>query len=366
MPSLHFSDFDDVVDESLIALKPISPAHRAKLMVVHRDQSPIQHQTFADLAEHLSAGDLVIVNHSRVLTARFFGQKASGGEISGLFLGEHREAGAHQPLSRAWLKGRVKAGDVLTLEGGLQVQVIQKHDKEAVLNISPKDFCAHLIEHGHMPIPPYIESARDQAKSMVSEAIDRADYQNPFAEVQSQQYSAAAPTASLHFDALVLSRLKEKGIAVHSVALHVSDATFAPIEVEVLKDHPMHAEWASVPSEVWRLIQETKAKGHRVVAVGTTVIRTLESAALRVSQNLSIDLFETNLFIRPPFRFQIVDALITNFHWPKSTLIVLVATFLESRSHSPEVLTHRWREIYALARSERYRFFSFGDGMLIL
>jgi S-adenosylmethionine:tRNA ribosyltransferase-isomerase len=304
-----------------------------------------------------------VVNESVVLPARFFGRRKTGASLEGLFLE------AKEDRVRVWLKGKVNLDEIILIDGFGDVKVISRSEKEAELFCDPASFIHFLKSHGELPIPPYIRNER-QARGLKSQLpVDRESYQTVFAKQSDKKivddYSVASPTASLHFDAELLSALKTKGIQVESISLSVGEGTFAPVMVEDLRNHKMHEEQCSVRPEVWAKIQKTKASGGRVIAVGTTAMRTLESAARRDAENL-ID-FETSLYICPPFEFKVVDGLITNFHWPDSTLIVLVATFLESQGGlCKSVLHHRWRTYYDIAIRERYRLFSYGDGMLIL
>lgn len=357
---MKLSEFQYEFPSELIAVSPQDPRSSARMMVVDRYRDDVQHKKFSDLPAILDPGDVLVVNESVVLPARFKARRKSGGYLEGLYL----ESRPHSV--RAWLKGKVNLFETIQIDGFGEVEVLNRSEKEVELRCDPKSFVSFLKEGGILPVPPYIRNEREARGMAEVEPSDREFYQTVFAN-QNQEtpadYSVASPTASLHFDEPLLNALHERGVRIERISLYVGEGTFAPVMVDDLDQHEMHAERCSIASEAWVRIQKARRDGRRVIAVGTTALRTLEAAALRSEVQERIDDFWTRLFIRPPFKFKIASGLITNFHWPQSTLIVLLATFIENGSSK---LHHRWRSYYELAIRERYRLFSYGDGMLIL
>ena len=346
------SQYDYDLPEERIAQVPETRRDASRLMVVRRDTKTIAHRTFSDLPDLLEPGDLLILNDTRVVPARLTGfRTATGGKWEGLFLREEQDR-RWRMIGKAG--GRLRPGETLTLTPADASQPAGELVLELSEQIDTGEWLARprsalptlevLGQFGTMPLPPYV-----QRKTTRSD-WDR--YQTLYA---AQPGAVAAPTAGLHFTPDVLERCRERGIATARVTLHVGVGTFRPVSVHRLSEHTMHSEWCELTQETVQAIEETRRRQGRVVAVGTTSVRTLESSAstgeLRAGQG------ETSLFIRPPYRFRIVDALITNFHLPKSTLLVLVSTF----STRELVL-----DAYAEAIREEYRFFSYGDAMLIL
>lgn len=346
----NLSEYDYHLPAELIAQEPV--AHRAdsRLMVVDRQKNSIEHFHFRDLPSFLDSGDLLILNNTRVIPAKLTGfRETTGGRWQGLFL-EKDANDAWKVLCKArgklWEGERIGLVDrggrdagwltlVMKLDGGMW---IAKHE-------SPEPTFDLLERIGRVPLPNYIR----KGESMRS---DYEDYQTVFAE---HPGSVAAPTAGLHFTDTLFEALAEKGIQNAKVTLHVGVGTFRPIKTEQLEEHTMHEEWCELSNETCEKILATKAAGRRVVAVGTTSVRTLETAAQ--SGEVSPWSGATDLFIRPPYEFQAVDAMVTNFHLPKSTLLVLVQEF-----GGRELL----KKAYEQAIEEEYRFFSYGDAMLIL
>lgn len=367
---MYLKDFHYDFPLELVAVQSIEPRSAARMMVIDRKGDTAKHSAFRELPNFLNAGDILVVNESTVLPARFYGRRKTGAKLEGLFL----EGNGDQV--RVWLKGKVKEGEAIEIDGYGEVIVSKRFEKDAFFNCKAVDFVKFLKIKGLMPLPPYIRNERE-ARGLNSESpSDSQVYQTVFAndDVDSkdgQQYSVASPTASLHFDSELVASLQAKGIEIEKISLYVGEGTFAPVMVENLNDHKMHTEHCEINSDVWSRLMRAKKEGRRIIAVGTTALRTLESAALRSKKGETLEHFTTDLFIRPPFEFQVASGLITNFHWPDSTLIVLVATFLEAieageRGLCKSVLHHRWRTYYDLAIRERYRLFSYGDGMLIL
>jgi S-adenosylmethionine:tRNA ribosyltransferase-isomerase len=299
----------------------------------------------------------LVFNNTFVIPARFFGKKSSGGRIEGLLLQTPGER------ARVWIKGRVMPGDEIAIDEFGPVKVLGKFGKQIELSCLRAELAEHLKTRGTIPIPPYIVNERRRRSLRDEISNDRGDYQSIFAK-EAGGYSVAAPTASLHFDEGVLNQLHQKGIQRAEVSLHIGEGTFAPVEVEDFSEHRMHSEEVAISETEWEKILEAKKRGNRIFAVGTTVCRSLEAAVRNARPHGT---FWTDLFIKPPYEFKMVDALITNFHWPDSTLIVLVASFLEAENGRVGAeLKHLWRQIYDEAVGNRYRFFSYGDGMLIL
>jgi S-adenosylmethionine:tRNA ribosyltransferase-isomerase len=342
--------YDYELPAERIAQQPLAQREDARLMVVDRGAQEIRHAQIRDLPEMLSSADVLVLNNTRVVPARLVGTRTkTGGRWEGLFL-EADESGNWRILAKS--RGKPEAGETVTLHdlGGAASTELMLVTREAegmwiVRPRSQEPAFALLERVGRVPLPHYIRGGE------MTDA-DRARYQSVFAQVPG---SAAAPTASLHFSERLLSRLLEQGIAQAPVTLHVGLDTFRPIKVERLDEHRMHREWCEVPAATVATIGERKARGGRVIAVGTTSMRALESAAHGGA--LAPWNGATDLFIRPGFEFRVVDALLTNFHLPRSTLLVLLRTF------GGDALIRR---AYEEAIAEEYRFFSYGDAMLVL
>lgn len=347
---MRISEFDFDLPDDLIAQYPVEPRDCARLMVVDRRSGTWQHRTFTELPELLYPCDLLVRNITQVVPARLFGHRAAtGGKWEGLFLHE-RPDGTWQVLART--RGRPAVGEHIIV-GEKLLLVLEARSEAGSWIVRPQRYGADhestmslLERHGHTPLPPYI---RRECESL----NDRLRYQTIYAQ---RPGSAAAPTAGLHFTHGVFARLAEKGITWVDVTLHIGVGTFRPIEAEDLGDHTMHAEWAELSASAATTVETRRSQGGRAVAVGTTTVRTLESAAVS-EKCLRPFSGETQLFIQPGHVFYGTDALITNFHLPRSSLLVLVSAFAGVE------LT---RAIYAEAVRERYRFFSYGDAMLIL
>lgn len=347
------ADYDYPLPDELIARHPPPEREDARLMVVDRAGGNILHRTIRDLPALLRAGDLLVLNNSRVVPARLLGERAAtGGRWEGLFL-RTTDTGEWQLMMQT--RGKLCEGEEISIypaaspqsSDRLRLQLLSR-DNEGIWNARPisdvEPFSA--LEHfGTVPLPPYIE--RDLA-----EEEDFSRYQTTYALAPG---SVAAPTAGLHFTPQLFGECEARGIARAFVTLHVGIGTFRPIATDKLSAHRMHSEWCEIPAETCEAVQAARYSNGRVVAVGTTSVRTLESAA--GEGHLRPWCGETRLFIRPPYRFQMVDCLLTNFHLPRSTLLVLVSTFA-----GRELIQHA----YAEAVREQYRFFSYGDAMLIL
>ena len=349
----ELADYDYTLPEELIARQPSARRDEARMMLVDRKSGQIDHHQVRDLPDLLATGDRLVFNNSRVLPARLFGQGAStGGRWEGLYL-QSDEQGAWRLL--ATTRGRVQPGEIIEVHPAqdpdsgrrLPLRLISR-DEEGTWTVEPPpgaDPIESLLEFGTLPLPPYIERP-------LADAADQERYQTVYAR---HFGSVAAPTAGLHFTPELLSRCQERGIGQSFVTLHVGVGTFRPISVQRLKEHKMHSEWCEVSPETAHNCRQTRALGGRLISVGTTTTRTLESAALRGEQLVFRG--PTDLFIRPPWTFRAIDGLLTNFHLPRSSLLVMISA-LASR----ELILHA----YDVAIRERYRFYSYGDAMLIL
>ncbi|MFN3884433.1 MAG: tRNA preQ1(34) S-adenosylmethionine ribosyltransferase-isomerase QueA [Rhodocyclaceae bacterium] len=336
--TLTLDDFDYPLPPERIAQAPLPERSASRLLHLRGQQ--IEDRLFRDLPELLAPGDLLVMNDTRVLHARLFGRKATGGQVEVLI---ERVTAADEALAQVRASKSPKVGSRIRLEKAFDVEVLGRDDEFYRLHF-PGDAIELIERHGRLPLPPYIERA--------AEAPDEERYQTIFAR---QPGSVAAPTAGLHFDAPLLERLQACGIGIAHVTLHVGAGTFQPVRVRDIAEHRMHSERYYVPPATAEAIAATRQKGGRIVAVGTTSLRTLESAADDEGQ-VKVGAGETALFITPGYRFRIVDRLITNFHLPKSTLLMLVSAF-----GGMEPI----RAAYRHAIDAGYRFFSYGDAMLI-
>jgi len=334
------SDFNFELPPELIAQVPLEHRTDSRLLVVESSQAP-KDQSFQDLPSLLRAGDLLVLNDTRVIPARLYGTKATGGRVELLL---ERVLASHTALVHLRASKSPKPGARLLLDGGYGCEVIERRDALFVLRFDEASPVMSVLEAvGHIPLPPYIDRADTLS--------DRERYQTVFS---ANPGAVAAPTAGLHFDQAMLDRLENNGIERVTVTLHVGSGTFLPVRAENLDDHQMHSERCQVSSNAVARIKETKLRGGRVIAIGTTAVRALESAAL--SGQLEAYEGETDIFIQPGFSFRVVDALLTNFHLPESTLLALVSAF----GGYPEVMA-----AYQHAIREKYRFFSYGDAMFM-
>lgn len=338
------SDFYYDLPQELIAQTPIEPRDHSRLMVLHRDSDQIEHKHFYDIIEYLNEGDCLIVNDSRVIPARIYGYKEdTGAKIEFLLLKQisgNRWETLVKPGKKAKVGTRFIFGD-----GLLKAEVVDvTEDGNRIVKLfSEENIFATLDKIGQMPLPPYItEKLEDQER-----------YQTVYSN---ELGSAAAPTAGLHFTNELLDRIRAKGVNIGYVTLHVGLGTFRPVKVDDVTKHKMHSEHYEIPAQTAELIQKTKAAGKRVIAVGTTSCRTLESVAAEYGEIKACDGY-TDIFIYPGFEFKVLDGLITNFHLPESTLIMLVSAFYGY---------DKTMKAYENAVKEKYRFFSFGDAMAIL
>jgi S-adenosylmethionine:tRNA ribosyltransferase-isomerase len=345
------SDFNYALPPELIAQEPAAQRDASRLMVVRRATGSLEHRQFADLPALLTPGDLLVLNDTRVLPARLLGHKPTGGKIELLFLEENADS-TWEALLRTGSK-RPGTGTTLNLAGGASATLLAAGEKGRVtLRIaSPRPILDLLEQHGLPPLPPYIQRSEVSGQRSME---DRARYQTVYAR---EPGAIAAPTAGLHFTPELFHSLEQRGIQRTFVTLHVGIGTFRPVTAERVEDHRMEAERYTVPPETAAHIAVTRRAGGRIVAVGSTSTRTLETVAAEHGGAIFAASGRTSLFIVPPYRYRVVDALITNFHLPCSTLLMMVGAFAG---------TELIRRAYAEAVRERYRFFSYGDAMLIL
>jgi S-adenosylmethionine:tRNA ribosyltransferase-isomerase len=339
------ADFDYALPPELVAQAAAARRDASRLLVVDRHGGTLAHRRFPDLVEYVAPGDAVVLNETRVFPARLRGRRAGGAEAEVLLLHPHDgEERVWTALVRPGAK--LKPGRRVEVADGLAVEILESTPTgERIVRVETRLPLAEALERwGEVPLPPYV--AREATEA------DRERYQTVYAR---ERGSVAAPTAGLHFTPGVLSALETKGVRLARLVLHVGVGTFRPVEAEDPAEHRMHAEWYSVPAAAAATIREARATGGRIWAVGTTVVRTLETVAAEHGDVAAAEGW-TDLFIRPPYRFRVVDGLLTNFHLPRSTLLMLVSALA---GHG---LTMR---AYREAVAERYRFFSYGDAMLV-
>jgi S-adenosylmethionine:tRNA ribosyltransferase-isomerase len=336
---VRVSDFDYELPAELIAQHPAPERAASRLLHLDGDSGAIADLQFRDIASLLAPGDLLVVNDTRVIKARLRGRKDSGGAVEVLI---ERVLDAHRALAQVRASKVPRPGRKILFAGDVEAEVIGRGGEffelrfgDGVLDV--------LARHGEVPLPPYITHA--------AQAEDESRYQTVYARVPG---AVAAPTAGLHFDEAMLAALEAKGVARASLTLHVGAGTFQPLRVEAVSEHAMHAEWYSIPQATVDAIATARARKGRVIAVGTTALRALESAA--AGGQMEAGTSETRLFIVPGYRFRVVDRLVTNFHLPRSTLLMLVSAFAG---------VENIRRAYAHAIARRYRFFSYGDAMLV-
>ncbi|MGE0474448.1 MAG: tRNA preQ1(34) S-adenosylmethionine ribosyltransferase-isomerase QueA [Nitrospirales bacterium] len=338
---MHLSDFQFPFDPTLVAEQPIHPRDHARLLVVNRQTQQLMNRQVKDLPDILRPGDVLVVNDTKVIPARLWGTKVpTGGKVELLFVRQLDEQ--HMEIL---LNGRVSQGQLLKCPGGGTAQVIERQPGRTVIRWQgEQSFQDCLAQHGEVPLPPYIK------RQPLPE--DRRNYQTVFAQ---HEGAIAAPTAGLHFTQELLSGLDEMGVKTVTLTLHVGPGTFLPVKVSDVEAHVMHPEWFQISEQAVQTIQEAKRAGGRVIAVGTTAARSLESAVDEAGR-LTAQSGETRLFIIPGFSFKVVDVLLTNFHFPETTLLMLVSAFAGLELA---------RTAYEHAVQERYRFYSYGDAMLL-
>ena len=347
---MKLSDFDFDLPDDLIATRPARPRTSARMLVVRGDD--MQDRTVADLPDVLQAGDRLVLNDTKVIPARLFGlrhRRSAQGKVAAkieVTLLEPQAGGDWMALVKPLKK--LKVGEDVVFSDALSATLVDKPEGTAILrfNLTGDDFDAALAEAGAMPLPPYIAAKRP------ADAQDKQDYQTVFAR---HKGAVAAPTASLHFDDDLLAQLAAKGIEFTHVTLHVGAGTFLPVKVDDVSQHKMHSEWGHVSQQAADEVNATRASGGRVIPVGTTALRLIESAADKDGQ-LQAWRGSTDIFIRPGYRFRVADALMTNFHLPKSTLMMLVSAMMG---------TQKVKDIYKHAIAQGYRFFSYGDSSIL-
>lgn len=339
---MNTSEFYYDLPQELIAQTPADPRDSSRLLVYNRAEGSVQHKIFRDIIDFLNPGDALVINDTRVIPARLYGKKQGTGRQVEFLLLNQLSGDTWEVILRPGRK--LRPGDRVSFAEELEAEILEKQED----GVTKVKFCfqgsfeALLDEYGNMPLPPYITKRLE----------DRERYQTVYAK---ERGSAAAPTAGLHFTPELMENIKKKGVDIIPVLLHVGLGTFRPVKAERLEDHKMHSEYYSISEESAHRINAVRERGGRVIAVGTTSVRTLESAADqegRVKEQSG----NTDIFIYPGYRFRCVDALITNFHLPESTLLMLISAFMGK---------DQALEVYRLAVQEKYRFFSFGDAMFI-
>ncbi len=336
------ADFDYQLPEALIAQKPLAQRQSSRLLVLDPQTDSIEDNNFENFISLVNPGDLVVFNDTRVFPARLFGQKETGGKIEVLVerILDDSTLLAHLRSSKS-----PHAGSKLKLENSIDCEVIGRQDEFFILHQnSSLSWLSLLQQYGHMPLPPYIQRGDEES--------DRERYQTVYSR---KPGAVAAPTAGLHFDQACMQSFKEKGVEVSFVTLHVGAGTFQPVRVDNVDDHIMHAEVVEVSPEVCEKVEQTRKNGGRIIAIGTTVVRSLESAAANTGK-LQPYSDDTRLFITPGFEFKVVDAMLTNFHLPRSTLLMLVSAF-----GGKDFMLNAYQH----AVQKKYRFFSYGDAMFI-
>ena len=335
-------DFHFELPAELIAEKPCEQRSASRLLIANPKANRLNHCQFFELVEHLNPEDCLIFNNTKVIPARLMGKRESGGKVEVLIERFRQNSDYETCIAKVKASNTPKSGVKINITDEFQLEVIGRVDDFFELkNLSARPLAELVEEFGDMPLPPYIERNVEE--------FDKSRYQTVYAQ---QAGAVAAPTAGLHFDEALLSKIKAKGIKHDYVTLHVGAGTYTPVRVDDISEHKMHSEWYQVPESVVSLVNETRQNGGRVIAVGTTSVRCLESAS--ISGKLGATSGETDIFITPGYQFKSVDALITNFHLSESTLIMLVSAFAGKEF----VL-----DAYNAAIKEKYRFFSYGDSM---
>ncbi len=349
MNPYHLENYDYSLPQERIATHPVTPRDAARLLI----WPPIQHKHFYDLVDELNAGDVVVVNNSKVIPARLRGIRPSRNatspsvDVELLLLRPQGDFTTWRAFAKP--ARRLKENDVIHFQKNVRATVIERLGAEVIVqfNLGSNEVEAFLDEQGDVPLPPYIDRATDQS--------DKTEYQTVYVD-NNAAGSVAAPTAGLHFTDALLDKLRNKGVAIVEVTLHVGAGTFLPVTVDDVRMHKMHREWGVITEQAATQIKSARSKGHKVIAVGTTATRLLETAAQQPN-SFGAWQGETDIFITPGFEFKIVDRLITNFHLPKSTLLMLVSAFMGS--------IDAMQALYADAIAENYRFYSYGDACLL-
>lgn len=352
---MKLSELGYNLPQNLIANSPAEPRDHSKLLIIYRQNKSLQHKVFYEIESLLSSNDVLVFNKTKVFPARLFGTKETGGKVELLLLEKLKD---HW---KAIYKGKLTVGSRLNFPDNSHANIVDIKDGIATLEFSIKEenFQKFVQKYGVTPLPPYIHS-NEEEKDL------RKKYQTVYARTEG---SVAAPTAGFHFTESLLDRLKEKGAQMEFITLHVGLGTFAPIKENDITKHPMHSEWFELEVSTARRLNEAKKKGKRIIAVGTTTTRVLETCALDNQQLIANhERGSTNLFIYPPYKFKFVDAMITNFHLPKSTLLALVSAFVtypNTKEKFKDFESSLVGHAYVEAIEKAYRFYSFGDAMLI-
>jgi len=343
---MRVADFSFDLPEELIARYPKADRTASRLLTLNGNSGVLDDSDFLNLVEQIQPGDLLVFNNTRVIPARMFGQKDTGGKLEVLV---ERLVDEHTVLAHIRASKSPRVGTQILLEGKVKATMVARHNALFELKIHGEQSVLEVLDDiGHMPLPPYIDRPDEDS--------DRERYQTVYNE---KPGAVAAPTAGLHFDDAMLATLQSKGVEFAFVTLHVGAGTFQPVKVDEIADHIMHSEYVEVSSEVVDKINTTKKNGGRVIAVGTTSVRSLESAAKKAQENgeeLAPFYGDTDIFITPGYQFQLIDALVTNFHLSESTLLMLVSAF----SGYDNIIA-----AYQHAVEEKYRFFSYGDAMFL-
>ena len=329
---MKLADFDYFLPKDLIAQFPNKNRDAARLLVLKRKEKTLEHKIFKDLVDNFSPGDVLVLNDTKVIPARLFGNRLSGGKVEVLLL-KRKEGFTFEALVKP---GRIKLGEKISFAAGeFSGELVAKNEINFLV-----DDLSRIYAHGVMPLPPYIKRQAQED--------DKVYYQTVFAKFDG---SIAAPTAGLHFTEALLKQIEAAGVKVCFVTLHVGQGTFKPVEAEDIRQHKIHHEYFSIPQQTLEIVKEAKNKGNRIFAVGTTALRTLEASASGLTQGY------TDIFIYPGYEFKVVDCLLTNFHLPKTTLFMLVCALAGSDFA---------KEAYKKAIEEKYMFYSYGDAMLIV
>lgn len=340
---MRVADFSFDLPDELIARFPKQDRTSSRLLSLDGPSGVVEHKVFSDFLELVNENDLLVFNNTRVIPARMFGQKASGGKVEVLV---ERVLDEHRVLAHVRASKSLKPGNEVILEGKAKATMVARHDTLFELEFEHSQNVLDILNDiGHMPLPPYIDRPDNEA--------DRERYQTVYGE---KPGAVAAPTAGLHFDDKLMTALKNKGVQMAFVTLHVGAGTFQPVRVATVDEHIMHSEYIEVPDDVVAAVANTKANGGRVIAIGTTSVRSLESAAKVHGGKLDTYFGDTDIFIYPGYQFNVVDAMITNFHLPESTLIMLVSAFAGQNNIMGA---------YNTAIEQQYRFFSYGDAMFL-
>lgn len=340
---MRVADFSFDLPDELIARFPKADRTSSRLLTLDGPSGVVDHKVFSDILELVNENDLLVFNNTRVIPARMFGQKASGGKVEVLV---ERVLDEHRVLAHIRASKSPKPGNELILEGKVKAIMVARHGTLFELEFDPSQNVLDILNDvGHMPLPPYIDRPDNEA--------DRERYQTVYGE---KPGAVAAPTAGLHFDKKLMTALKDKGVQMAFVTLHVGAGTFQPVRVDSVDEHIMHSEYIEVPDDVVEAVAQTKANGGRVIAIGTTSVRSLESAAKVHGGKLDTYFGDTDIFIYPGYQFNVVDAMVTNFHLPESTLIMLVSAFAGQGNIM---------DAYNTAIEQDYRFFSYGDAMFL-